>query len=78
MLFRSAAFSAVGATLATADAGGSSCLWDLPAKSLTATLPNPGKQAVVSVAFSLGGTTLAIVDAGGVIYLWNVPAKPPS
>jgi WD40 repeat protein len=73
----SVAFSPDGKTLATADAGGSICLWDLPAKSLTATLPNPGKRAIVSVGFTLDGTTLAIVDAGGVVYLWKVPAKAP-
>ena len=51
-------------------------LWDIPARSLVATLPDPGKQAVVSVAFSPDGKTLATADAAGVSYLWGIPAKP--
>ncbi len=72
----STAFSPDGKTLATADAAGVTYLWDIPARSLVATLPDPGKQAVNSTAFSPDGKTLATADAAGGTYLWGIPAKP--
>ncbi len=71
----SVAFSPDSKTMAAVDAAGGIYLWDIPARHRVATLPDPGKQAVVSVAFSPNGTTLAVVDADGSIYLWDIPAR---
>ncbi len=71
----SVAFSPDGKTMAAVDAAGGIYLWDIPASSPVATLPDPGKQTVVSVAFSPDGKTLAAVDAAGGIDLWDIPAR---
>ena len=72
---KSAAFSAGGNTLAAGNSDGSTYMWDVRTKSLTATLKGPTGQAVNSAAFSPDGKTLAAGDADGSTYLWDVPAK---
>jgi len=64
------AFSPDGKTVA---AGGllSTVLWNVAAKKVTATLPDPGGKGVDSVAFSPDGKTLAVGDVNGHVYLWN-------
>jgi WD domain, G-beta repeat len=71
----SAGFSAGGNTLAAGNTDGSIYLWDVPARTLTATLTSPTSQAINSAAFSPDGTTLAAGSANGSIYLWDVPAR---
>jgi WD40 repeat protein len=71
----SVAFSPDSKTMAAVDADGGIYLWDIPARHRVATLPDPGKRAVVLVVFSPGGKTLAVVDADGGIYLWGIPAR---
>jgi hypothetical protein len=70
----SAAFSGGGNTVAAGNADGSIYLWDVAAKTLTATLKSPAGQAVNSTAFSPDGKTLATGNADGSIYLWDVAA----
>jgi protein kinase-like protein/WD40 domain-containing protein len=74
------AFGPGAATLAVgSDAGGASAgsagdstyLWDTATRKITATLADPGSQAVKAVAYSPAGGTLAVGDANGSTYLWN-------
>jgi serine/threonine-protein kinase len=50
---------------------GATYLWDTAARSITATLTDPGSQGVISVAFTPDGTTLATGDRNGRVYLWD-------
>ena len=74
----SVAFSPDGKTLAAGEATGSTDLWDIAAKKLTATLTDPGSKGVESVAFSPDGKTLAAGDFNGRTYLWNVATGEPT
>ena len=67
----SVAFSPDSKTLAVGGATGRTGLWNVAAKRLTATLPDPGSKGVDSVAFSPDGKTVAAGDFNGRTYLWN-------
>ena len=55
--------------------GGSTYVWDIAAKKITATLTDPGSMGVDSVAYAPGGTTLAAADTNGSTYVWDIAAK---
>ncbi len=70
------AFSPSGATLAGgAIGGGSTYLWNIATKNLTATFPDPSSKGVRAVVFSPNGQTLATADNNGTTYLWNIATK---
>jgi len=50
---------------------GATYLWDTAARSITATLTDPGSRGVISVAFTPDGMTLATGDRNGRVYLWD-------
>jgi serine/threonine protein kinase/WD40 repeat protein len=56
-------------------AGGSTYVWDIATKKVTATLPDPGSKGVDSVAYGPGGATLAAADGNGRTYLWDIATK---
>jgi WD40 repeat protein len=71
-----AAFSPDGRTLATADDDdGNTYLWNLSTRTRSATMHDPGGNAVNDVAFSPDGRTLATTDINGNTYLWNVATR---
>ena len=55
--------------------GGSTYVWDIATKTITATLTDPGSMGVDSVAYGPGGTTLAAADTNGSTYLWDIATK---
>jgi hypothetical protein len=71
------AFSPGGTTLAAGDNDGSSYLWSLATRTITATVTGTGSKShdVPAVAFSPSGTTLAAGDEDGSTYLWNLPIR---
>jgi len=52
--------------------GGSTYVWDIAAKKVTAALTDPGSEGVYYVAFAPGGTTLAAADSNGSAYLRKI------
>ena len=52
--------------------GGSTYVWDIATKTITATLTDPGSKGVYYVAFTPGGTTLAAANSNGSTYLWKI------
>ena len=78
---RGVAFGPGGGTLAVGSVnnngnasgtGGSTYVWDIATKKVTATLTGPRSKGVDYVAFAPDGTTLAAADANGKIYLWKI------
>jgi WD40 repeat protein len=66
-------FSPNGDALAAADLyGHNTYLWDIAARTVTATLTDPDSSGVTAVAFSPDGTTLVTGDNNGPSYLWKV------
>jgi WD40 repeat protein len=63
-----------GGPLAVGDGNGRVYLWDIKARTFTATPVDHATQGVASVAFGLDGT-LAICDVNGNIYLWDPALK---
>ena len=56
-------------------AGGSTYVWDIATRKVTATLTGPGSEGVDYVAYGPGGTTLAAADYNGSTYLWDIATK---
>ncbi len=56
-------------------AGGSTYVWDIATKTITATLTGPGSGGVDDVAYAPGGTTLAAADYNGSTYLWDIATR---
>ena len=68
-------FSPDGHSLATGEGTGTTDLWNLASRTISATFADPGGQGVMSVAFDPSGRILAAGDFDGSTYLWNLTTR---
>jgi serine/threonine protein kinase len=68
-------FSPSGTTLAVSSNNGSTYLWDVATRTITASFTDPKSKGVYWAAFSPDGTTLAAGDGNGHTYLWDLATR---
>ena len=79
---RAVAFSPAGDLLATGASGGTTSLWNVAGRQVTAHLADSatqgasGTQGVTAVAYNPAGTQVAAADQNGYIYVWNSDDEP--
>jgi WD40 repeat protein len=79
---RAVAFSPAGDLLATGASGGTTVLWNVAGRQVTAHLADTatqgasGTQGVTAVAYNPAGTQVAAADQNGYIYVWNSGDQP--
>ena len=79
---RAVAFSPAGDLLATGASGGTTSLWNVADRQVTAHLADSatqgasGTQGVTAVAYNPAGTQVAAADQNGYIYVWNSDDEP--
>ncbi len=73
----SVVFSPDGTTMAAGDDSGSTYLWNLATRTVTATLTDRESNAGMdSVAFNANETAFAVGDIDGSTYLWMLAGHP--
>jgi WD40 repeat protein len=79
---RAVAFSPAGDLLATGSSGGTTSLWNIAERQVTAHLTDTatqgasGTQGVTAVAYNPAGTQVAAADQNGYVYVWNSGGQP--